>query len=140
MKSCNALGLGSLVVVLGACSSASSPADGTAAHNSQAARLVAGQWRLYSAAFSMQRSDGFPIAFQKSGEVDTKNLVTVTNWALTREGLLELRTRFDDVAYALQYDEANGLYFKRDFPWKGHVMLIFPAGFDFSAYRPPAGQ
>jgi hypothetical protein len=141
VKARRAYGVWSLVAILGACTSQSPRAGASvAADVTQEAQLVGGRWRLYSAVFSVQRSDGFPIAFEKSGAVDTNNLGNVTHWTLTTSGVLELRGQSDFILYMLQYDQATGVYFKRDFPSAGHAMLIFPVGYNFRDYRPPGGR
>lgn len=62
-------------------------------------RLVTGDWRVWSTAFSLLPRDGYPIHFYPSGHAWSENLAGVERWELAADGTLELLAESGTVYY-----------------------------------------
>ncbi len=100
------------------------------------ARLIEGEWRLFSWVYPVLPAEGYPIDFETGGRVQTENLAMVETWWLTEDLTLQLASRTEVPRVSLYYDSAAGVFASQPETEPMAGFVIGPIGFGFADYLP----
>jgi len=107
-------------------------------------RLVTGDWRVWSTAFSELPAAGYEIEFSRSGRVWSENLAGAERWRLDAYGTLELLTEAGSVSYRFHHQTTRFVFAHGidEGISAGQVIWLGPAGSDFQklSSRPTVEQ
>ncbi len=95
-------------------------------------RLIGTDWMLNSRVYPAITSDGYPIAFEVDGRLQTRNLGLTESWRLTEDLTLELLSINGQPVMMLPYDSQAGVFVSR--PPVGPAFVIGPRGYHFDQY------
>ena len=96
------------------------------------ARLIEGEWRLFSWVYPALPIGSYPIKFEASGRVQTENLASTETWQLTEDLTLQLASKARVPRMSLSYDSEAGVFGSQ--PEAGPAFVVGPAGFGFAEY------
>lgn len=87
---------------------------------------------LYSPVYPAITTEGYPIEFEATGRVHTRNLPLIETWRLMEDLTLHLATSAQAPMMALPYDSQAGVFVSN--PAVGPAFMIGPRGFHFDQY------
>ncbi|MEE8153468.1 MAG: hypothetical protein V3T53_00745 [Phycisphaerales bacterium] len=87
---------------------------------------------LFSSVYPAITTEGYPIDFEATGRVHTRNLPLIKTWWLTSDLTLQLASSAQVSSMALPYDSQAGIFVSQ--PEVGPAFLVGPRGFHFDQY------
>lgn len=87
---------------------------------------------LFSWVYPAITTEGYPIEFEATGRVHTRNLPLIETWRLMEDLTLHLATSAQAPMMALPYDSQTGVFVSQ--PEVGPVFMVGPRGFRFDQY------